>query len=121
MSNEKFEAAYIAATEPFPIHPNIRIWEAYVLFELRESGHNEWYLDGITTQEDFRMEGYGTLAMEWLCKLADEFEITLVGEIRPQAARDEGPNKIQLRRWYRKLGFACDIDYRIIRLPKDLP
>jgi len=96
--NDNFEQAYHAGTEPFPLHPHIRVWEAYVLFELRESGHNEWYLDGITTQEDFRMEGYGTLAMEWLCELADKFEITLISEIRPQAARDEAPSKIQLRR-----------------------
>ena len=119
MSNN-FEQDYLAATEPFPLHPHVRIWEAYVLFELRESGESEWYLDGITTQESFRMEGYATLAMEWLCRLADEHEVTLVGEIHPQAAKDEGPNKTQLRRWFRKLGFACDVDFRIIRIPKDL-
>ena len=113
-----FEEAYHAATQPFPLHPHVRVWEAYVLFELRESGNHEWTLDGITTQEDFRMEGYATLAMEWLCRLADEYQITLLGEINPQAANNEGPNKVQLRRWYRKLGFTCDLDYCITRKPE---
>ena len=94
---------------------DVRMWEDRVIFELRESGPMECCIDGITTFEDYRRQGYGTMAMQWLCSIADKHSICLVGIIDPHGYNV--PNTKQLKRFYRSFGFRCGHDLSLTRKP----
>ena len=67
--------------------------------------------------------GHGSRALRWLCRLADQHSVTLVGCVVPTAVgKYKRPllNRRQLTQWYRRQGFVVYRDGHMERQPAQL-
>ena len=93
-------------TRGYPIMRHLRVTDynedTSVAFELVPS----WKDDTIRLGAIIAFKknaGNGTRALKWLCKLADKYEVKIVGQV--ERINKDGLNSEQLKKWYRKNGF----------------
>lgn len=80
----------------------------------------EMILGLIVTPPVARRRGYATKLMKLLIRIADYNGWAMTGFVRPWAGHGEAKPPMSdrdLRRWYRKLGFAVEKEGGLIRLP----
>jgi len=71
----------------------------------------------IETLSHLRGYGYASLALNWLCGLADKHEIQL--ELVPVPLDEDTPDLVRLTRWYQSFGFRrIGMNDEMIRQPK---
>ena len=61
-------------------------------------------LCSVSVAQDSRKLGIGTIAMNWVCDLADKHQVEIRIGVQPFNA-SVGMNKARLIKWYRKFGF----------------
>jgi len=63
-------------------------------------------------------KGHASAALDWLCKLADEYGVEIEGHIEPVGDKPR-LNVNQLRAWYKRHGFSVILRTNIVRFPKE--
>lgn len=116
MSLDTFFAAFNAATSVNPLADFERIWENRAGFEIK-SFDGRVRLSCIRTFN--RGNRDGSAALDWLCKLADEHQVTISGHIEPVGDKPR-LNVHQLRSWYRRHGFSVILLRSIVRFPSEV-
>lgn len=73
------------------------------------------WLSSIRTVE--RDRGHGSIALDWLCSLADKHSVPITGEAKPydtaiiNDVKMNGLDKAQLTAWYERRGFKVNALY----------
>jgi GNAT superfamily N-acetyltransferase len=98
-----FLSEFDAATKQ---HRNVRgrLFSSTVRIEVTRVNSQEYRLCWMYVQPKQRGKGYARQAMQWLCELADGYNIRL--SLHPLGhPDDEAMNTHQLTAWYQKFGF----------------
>lgn len=103
MSRETFMEEALGFTYMNPMMPIERVWKDIVAFELRLM-RDDIYL--FSLRSFFEGRGNGTLALEWLCSLADKHEVTL--RLSAEAFGSCRLSTTELVHWYRRRGFSTE-------------
>lgn len=88
-----------------------------VALSILKKGEHLYRLTYIETLPLLRSNGNASLAMAWLCTLADECDVTL--ELCPVPLDDMGMDIVHLTAWYQKFGFIrIGMQDEMVRQPK---
>lgn len=113
---DAFLADFHAQTVEHPMAHFMRIWENRVAFEVKSEFGKKIRLGCIYTLE--RGKGHASPALDWLCALADQHQVQIVGHIKPVGDKPR-LNFNQLRQWYKRHGFDVILRSEISRFPKE--
>jgi hypothetical protein len=100
---DAFVQEYLATTWQNPFVNNERVFFHVAAFALQVWNVDEILIARIRSLE--KGKGYGSMALDWLCALADKHSIRLSGTIEP-CGKEPKLNVAQLQSWYRKHGFV---------------
>lgn len=102
MSNKSFinEVSRVTRQTVFSL-PVQFVWNGHVTFELQNSGGSVW-LFSLRSLE--RGKGYGSLVLDWLCRVADKHSATL-SLIPAPFGEGQKLSYEDLCRWYERHGF----------------
>lgn len=101
MSIDSFNQEFLENTWPNPMNNREQVLGTFAAFSL-----TVWQ-EAITIQSIRslnRGSGYGSKALDWLCALADEHDVTLNGTVEPIGKKPR-LNVLQLKQWYARHGF----------------
>ena len=88
-----------------------------VAMAILKKGEHLYRLTYIETLPLLRSNGNASLAIAWLCTLADEYDVTL--ELCPVPLDDFGLDMVHLTAWYQKFGFVrIGMKDEMVRQPK---
>lgn len=94
-----------------------RMFACHTSIDIGIVSAHEVRLKHIETLPMLRRNGYGSDAVEWLCELADEYQVEI--SLCP-CSFDPAIDDIRLTAWYQKFGFVrLGIDNEMIRYPKE--
>lgn len=104
-------------TEPDPFgRRGMRVLNRCVLIEVHNYFRKFIYIASIWVVPEVRLRGHGSIALEFLTKLADKYHVDL--QLVPQPLGTDGPKTMRLRRWYSRHGFRWDVNSkRMLRKP----
>lgn len=125
MNNVRFEAflqEFCSLTDASPDNGE-RIYKKIAGIELEQSNIDKSIrISSIRTFD--RGKGHGSVALDWLCVLADKHKVALIGEpipyntrIRDNRLHKSFLNREQLMQWYKRHGFEVSL-LQITREPK---
>lgn len=120
----KFMAEYRAETQSHPMMPPasrlLAVGETgFVIVDLRETfdGDDTIHIADINSL-DQRGQGNGSLALKWICALADKYRVTLEGDSKSYMTTTRNVlSQKNLSDWYRRYGFRVDRGGHMIRPP----
>ena len=102
MSTHSFITEFDELTRPNPLNSREGVWDNAVAFEVS-------IFDGCIRLSNIRTlrpgTGEGTLALVWLCALADKHDTAITGTAKPTGTNPR-LNKTALKAWYRRHGFS---------------
>jgi hypothetical protein len=113
MSAVNLLTEFLAATDRNPLNHHERVYGCTAI-ALQRVSDSKVQINMIRAL--LKREGHGTVALRWLCDLADKHGVTLVGWICPRG-RQPRMSKPQLRRWYTAHGFVVRKDWWMEREP----
>lgn len=117
MRTSHFREEFESVTKP---HGSIRgrLFSSFCRIALSEVSTTVYRICWISVHAKNRRKGHASMAMEWLCELADAWEVTLLLSPLGDPA-DNAMSTSQLRKWYERCGFkVIDSDGEMRRLPR---
>lgn len=111
---QSFMDEFVRTTYPNPFNNRERVLFKAAAVSLRQGCGSRIWINCIRSLQ--RRAGYGSLALNWLCDLADKHGVTLAGVIEPTGTMRPRLGIAQLRSWYSNHGFTVE-GLQISRLP----
>jgi GNAT superfamily N-acetyltransferase len=102
--SRKFIAEFIATTWANPFNNRERVLFQAAAIALMIYGDDHIEIRCIRSLH--RNQGFGSMAIDWLCKLADKYGVELTGAIEPCGDIRPRLGVRQLVSWYRRHGFT---------------
>ena len=98
-----FELEFIRRTHQRQRNQRGRLFMSIVALQIHRINEDTYRLTFIETIPLLRQHGYASIAMDWLCRLADDYGMKL--ELCPVQLDKAGLDLVSLTAWYQRFGF----------------